>query len=27
LSGSASANLRYLAARSWSMATHLPTQY
>ena len=27
LSGSASANLRYLAARSWLMATHLPTQY
>src|SRR5713226_9487335 len=27
LSGSLSANLRYLAARSWLMATHLPTQY
>ena len=27
LSGSASANLRYLAARSWPMATHLPTPY
>src|SRR6267378_6193484 len=27
LSGSASANLRYLAARSCLMGTHLPTQY
>jgi hypothetical protein len=26
LSGSASANLRYLAARSWLVGTHLPTQ-